>query len=429
MTLGEHLEELRRRVLKCGVALVLAMVAAWLVRGPILGILARPHRLAAAAFELDSTLNFSSYSESFAAVVKACMIAAIVVTSPYLICQVWQFVAPGLFRRERRAALMLGAVSFAAFLCGVLFGYFVFIPMMLRFLLAVAGPNTKPVIMIGSYLRLFLTMTVALGLAFQTPLVIFYLVRWDIVSAEWTREHRKEAILAAFVIGAILTPPDPLSQLMMAVPLILLFELGALVAAPSRSSLLSFARLAAAIILVAALAVAYYTLWPVGRLSAAAGTVQAGSRSLEAGAAVGVRRGELCRLDPGVRATVLLGRGASPPRLLVDGPARFRLYGSGVAAVTQGWFYGETAGGEIEVRTAAARATLSKGAAEFLVPDADTLVVSVVWGSVTVRGADGTMTIGAGRGATFHAGGEPVQTAPIREHWERLFPGDAVDQD
>ncbi len=154
MPLGQHLDELRDRLMRCIIVVMAGMLAALPVRGHILYVLRRPHELAAAAHHLNLALWYSTYFESISAQLKACIAAAVVVTFPYLIYQVWTFAGPGLFHRERRVALAVSGVSLASFAAGVAFGYFLFIPLALRFLLALSGPGTKPVIMIGSYLQM-----------------------------------------------------------------------------------------------------------------------------------------------------------------------------------------------------------------------------------------------------------------------------------
>jgi len=423
MPFGEHLEELRRRLLWCLVVAGGAFLAAWLARGQIMAVLVRPHALATAAFELDPRLKFRTYLEPVTAQLKACMVAALVLTAPFTLYQMWAFVAPGLYRRERRLMLRLMLVSLGCFAAGVCFGYFVFIPLALRFLLALSGPLTEPALMIGSYLSLLLLMTLALGVAFQTPLVMYHLVRWQVVSAESLQRHRKVAVLSAFVLGAFFTPPDPFTQLMMAVPLIMLYDLGVLAAAPSRRTLLNFARFAGTVGALLAVAAALFLLWPVGALRVTRGRALLASRPVDSGREVSLRRGQLCRLEPGAAAAIRFGKGAKAPHLLLAGEARVQLHGRGSLSLYRGRALADSSrGGTIRVRSAAARVTLRRARAELIAPEPGTLTVNVLAGEALAESQGRRLTIPAGRTATFRRAGQPLDTAPIERWWRKQVP-------
>ncbi len=181
MSLGQHLEELRRRLIYCVLVVLGGAFVACAFRRQIMVVLVRPHVLAMAALDQSVSLNYASYFEGFMAQMKACLIVALVATSPFLLYQLWAFVAPGLFPHERSRVMKLFVPSLLCFAAGVTFGYFVFIPTVLHYLLVLAGPTMHPVLMVSSYLSTFFLLTLAMGVAFQTPVVVACLIRWKIV--------------------------------------------------------------------------------------------------------------------------------------------------------------------------------------------------------------------------------------------------------
>jgi len=420
MPLGDHLEELRRRLLWSVVVVGVAFIAAWAFRGAIMQFLVRPHVLAMKAVQLEPTLKFSTYLEPVTAQLKACLLAALVVASPLVLYQVWAFVAPGLYKREQRFVLRVGLISLGCFALGAGFGYFLFIPLVLRFLLALSGAQTEPVLMIGPYLSLLLLLTLALGAVFQTPLVMYYLVRWGVVSVEAIQRHRKLAILAAFAVPAVLPPPDPFTQLMMAVPVVVLYDIGALIAAPSRRAVLNFFASAGTVGLIVVLIGGFFFLWPVGRLSALRPTVQVGSQQIGPGQILTLRRGQTCRVGPEGLARIGLGSGERAPYILLAGATTAQAHGRGSVTLYEGRLLADnsSSGPIIEVRASAGRITLQQGKADFAAPEPDTLMVRVLAGEAHARVDGRTLTITKGRSATFHKGGEPVDASRIEQWWE-----------
>jgi len=422
MPLGDHLEELRARILRCILLVVVLFIASWFFREPIMRVLVRPHATAMAAHQLDTTLKFRSYLEPITAYLKACVIVALLLAAPLLLHQMWAFVAPGLYKHEQRVLLRLGFVSLICFAAGVAFGYFLFIPLALRFLLALSGPLTEPVLMIGPYLSLFVLMTLALGAVFQTPLIMYHLVRWDIVSVEAIQKHRKSAILAGFILAAVFTPPDPFTQIMMAVPLIMLYDLGALAAAPSKRALANFARFGATVLVLMALVVGFFLLWPVGVLNIMEGEAALGSRTLRTGESVRLHHGTSVLTAQGALARVTVG-GGKQPRLLIEGKAPLQAHGTGTFSLYEGRaLIVNPAGRVLEVRTPAARVTVERGTADLALADGGTLQVTVLEGEATVRTGGRSVLITAGHAATFHRGGEPADVGDIERHWRQRFP-------
>jgi Tat protein translocase TatC len=424
--LGDHIEELRVRVIRCVIVVVVALIVTWCVRGAIMQVLMRPHVYAMRAFQLDEALGWRTYIEPIAAQVKACLVVSLIVTAPWLLYEMWAFVAPGLFWHERRFITRLVFASLLCFAAGVAFGYFLFIPLALRFLVAMSGAGTKPVLMIGPYMSLLFMLTFALGAAFQTPVIMYYLVRWHVISVETVQAHRKLVILVVFVVAAVLTPPDPFTQSMMAVPLIMLYDLGVLIAAPGRRTLLNFAGFTGTIALILVAVVAFYFLWPVGRITATNGVVKVGEDILQTGARASLRRGRICALEPGASARVEFGRKASAPSLLIGGGTRIQVHGSRAVSIYTGKVFADKAAGgsPVQISSLAARATLAAGKAEFAVPEPYTLVVSVAEGEVVVRADERTTRIPAGRTGTFQPGGEPLKVNEIEERWQRIMRGE-----
>ena len=422
MPLGAHLDELRSRLIRCLLVVGVVLFASWFVRDSLMAILKRPHETAAAAYYLSPSLHSRTYFEALLAQVEVCLVASLIVCSPYLIHQAWAFVMPALFRRERRFAMRVGLASLACFALGVAFGYFLFIPLMLRFLLALSGPGTEPMIMVGSYVPMLFLMCLALGLAFQTPLVILFLVRWNVVSVETLHSRHKEAVVAAFVVAAVLTPgPDPFTQTILAIPLILLYDVGILLAHPDWRALQRFAGLGGIVVLLGAGTLGYFFLWPAGRLDALEGDVRVRGAVVQAGSTVRLRRSDVCLLGPQARAIINFG-GQPPATLKIRGPVSgLRMYGSGSVGLDAGALYAETGEkGEIEVRAAVGQAVLRNGAAEFQVAGGDVMTVSVVRGEVAVRSEGKLTTLAAGRTETFRTGGLPGDAPAVEGRWREF---------
>ena len=161
---------------------------------------------------------------------KVAMMAAFIITLPHTLYQVWAFVAPGLYSHEKKLVLPLVFVSSFLFICGMAFAYFAALPLVFEFITHFAPQGVAVMTDIGKYLDFVLTMFIAFGITFEVPIFVVILVRMGIVSIEKLKEVRRYVLVGAFVVGAIFTPPDVVSQFMLAVPLYLLYELGILVA-------------------------------------------------------------------------------------------------------------------------------------------------------------------------------------------------------
>lgn len=259
MPLGSHLEELRRRVFYSIIAIIFCFILCWVFKLHILDIVKRPHGIAMHKLGLSTELQVLSYQEGFYAYMKLCFISAIFLMYPLIIYQAWRFVSAGLFAKEKRYILVFFPVSYIAFVMGGLFGYYLLIPFGLQFLISILGPGIQPIITMQQYVSFVFLLTVALGLVFQLPLIMLLLSKIGLVSADNFIKWRKYSILVIFIVAAIVTPPDPFTQTMTAAPMILLYELGILVAKPTKKGFILLGMVVGLGIVAIAAAYFYFT--------------------------------------------------------------------------------------------------------------------------------------------------------------------------
>jgi sec-independent protein translocase protein TatC len=227
MSFLDHLEELRKRIINSLIAIGIAMAACWFFADNLFRIVARPIETAGVQ------LAMSKLTEGFNLELKLAMMSAVFVASPFLLAQLWLFIAPGLYKHERRYALPFVLFSSVLFVLGGLFGYFIAFPYAAQFLLAWGTKNMglTPVIMASDYFDLFVTIELGLGIVFEIPAVIFILARIGLVSAGFLLRNVKYAILISFLLAAVITPTSDIPNMMiMAVPMIALYFLGIVVA-------------------------------------------------------------------------------------------------------------------------------------------------------------------------------------------------------
>jgi sec-independent protein translocase protein TatC len=232
LTIRGHLEELRRRLLVAVIAVVIVTGVSFAFYRQILGLLLLP----ATGFTSEpAPMVYTEVTEMVAVVVKVCFLAGLVGAFPVILYEVIMFVAPGLTASERRYLFAFLPATLLAFAAGVVFGYFLLIPPALRFLLSFGSDIATPLIRISNYVNVALMLLFWIGLSFEMPLVMFLLARLGVVSVRGFARWRRYWIVMAFVLGALITPTfDPVNQSLVAVPLILLYELGLLLARLAR---------------------------------------------------------------------------------------------------------------------------------------------------------------------------------------------------
>jgi sec-independent protein translocase protein TatC len=226
-TFVSHLVELRDRLLR----VILAILAVFLCLMPwaadIYDILALPMMT---ALPEGTKMIATGVVTPFLVPVKVTMLVAFVIALPFVLFQLWAFVAPGLYKHEKRLALPLVVASSLLFIVGMAFCYFFVFGVVFKFINQFAPKSITPAPDIEQYLSFVMTMFIAFGVTFEVPVAVIVLVRMGVVSLEKLKEIRPYAIVGAFVAAAVVTPPDVVSQLMLAVPLVLLFEVGLLLA-------------------------------------------------------------------------------------------------------------------------------------------------------------------------------------------------------
>jgi len=226
-TFISHLIELRSRLLRSIIAVVIVLVCLVPFAKQIYAVLAAPLLKALPA---GSTMIATDVTGTFLVPLKVTLMAAVLIALPYLLFQMWAFVAPGLYQHEKRLALPVILSSVVFFAVGMAFAYFIVFPIAFGFFAGYAPAGVQMMTDIDKYLSFVLTMFIAFGITFEVPVIVVVLVRLGVVELKKLQAIRGYVIVGAFVIGAIFTPPDVVSQAMLAVPLWLLYELGLLVA-------------------------------------------------------------------------------------------------------------------------------------------------------------------------------------------------------
>ncbi|HYX65924.1 MAG TPA: twin-arginine translocase subunit TatC, partial [Burkholderiales bacterium] len=224
-----HLIELRQRLVRAVASVLVLFVVFFIWPGSsyIYDLLAAPLM---SALPEGAHMIATGVITPFMVPVKVTALAAFMVALPYVLYQVWAFVAPGLYEHEKRLAAPLVAASTVLFLLGVAFCYFFVFQRVFTFIHHFAPKSITPAPDIEAYFSFVITMFIAFGVTFEIPIVVIVLVRMGLVSVEKLREARPYVIVAAFVVAAVVTPPDVLSQFMLAVPMCLLYEAGLFVA-------------------------------------------------------------------------------------------------------------------------------------------------------------------------------------------------------
>ncbi len=222
-TFISHLVELRTRLIRALLAIIIVFVCLFPWAKDLYALLANP---LLAALPQGGQMIATDVVGVFVVPMKVAFLVAFLIALPYVLYQLWAFVAPGLYAHEKKLVLPLVIASSVLFFIGMSFAYFFVFPVIFKFMASIAPEGVAWMTDIEKYLSFALTTFVAFGVTFEVPVVVIVLVRAGLVSIEKLKESRPYVIVGAFIIGAIFTPPDVISQLMLAVPLCLLYELG-----------------------------------------------------------------------------------------------------------------------------------------------------------------------------------------------------------
>ena len=212
----EHVDELRDRIVKCLVFIFCAAVFSYFFIDSILAYIIQP----------IGQIVFTSPGDAFITRFTLSIFCGVILSSPYFFVHVWQFISEGLKDREKRLARIYGPFSIIAFFVGAAFAYFIIIPISLQFLMSFSTDYIVPMITIESYISFISTMVLVFGIVFELPLVLLILTKLGIATPAFLIQKRRYAIVGILIVSAIVTPPDFVTQLMLAVPLVILYEVG-----------------------------------------------------------------------------------------------------------------------------------------------------------------------------------------------------------
>ena len=221
-----HLEELRKRLVACAIAVGIGFVAAYFFKERLFELLVMPLKR---VLPKGDKLIFTNLPEMFFTYLKVSFVAGLLAAMPFIFYEIWMFVAPGLYQKEKKFLIPFVISSSILFVGGALFGYFVVFPFGFKFFMSFANEYIKPLPSVKQYFAFSTKLLLAFGLVFELPVATFFLTKMGLVTDVFLRKQRKFAILLIFVAAAILTPPDVITQIMMAGPLLALYEISILV--------------------------------------------------------------------------------------------------------------------------------------------------------------------------------------------------------
>ena len=227
MTFLEHLEDLRKRLFYSAIAIVGGFIPCWIFSKQFYAILARPVTL---YLPPGTKLAFTTLTAPFMMYLKLAFMASIFFSSPFVFLQLWYFIAPGLYQKEKKYVVPFVLMTTVFFALGALFGYYIVFPFACRFFLSV-GKDFQPVITVDEYFGLALKVLLGVAATFETPALVFLLAKMGVLTARWMVKNFKYAVLAIFVIAAVITPsPDWVTQSIVAIPMLALYGLSILIA-------------------------------------------------------------------------------------------------------------------------------------------------------------------------------------------------------
>lgn len=219
-TIIQHLDELRKSLIISVIAIVIASVFAFAFNEQILAVIIQPLSV------LNEKLIVTGVTEAFFVKLKLAFLAGFIIAFPVIFWAIWRFFKPALYENERKYIYILFPVSVLLFASGVLFAYFGILRMVLKFFIYIAGANLETMFKVDQYVSFVIAFTLPFGIVFELPVIIYFLTRIGIIKHEMLSKNRKYALLIIVILAAALTPgPDPFSQLMMAGPVYLLFEI------------------------------------------------------------------------------------------------------------------------------------------------------------------------------------------------------------
>ena len=227
----DHLTELRSRLLKSIIYLFIFFVICYFFSENIYSFLVAPYAEAVKDDEVNRRMIFTALHETFITYLKVAFFAAMFITSPIILTQIWKFVAPGLYKNEKRALLPYLIATPALFLLGGMLVYYLIMPLAIKFFLSFetsANISSLPIQLeakVNEYLSLIMKLIFAFGLSFQLPVVLSLLARIGFIDSKFLKERRKYVVIIIFTAAALLTPPDPVTQIGLAIPLLILYEL------------------------------------------------------------------------------------------------------------------------------------------------------------------------------------------------------------
>ena len=232
-TLVQHLIELRSRLIKSLVLIFIVFVIAYIFADNIYDFLVQPYADAVAG-ESGRRLIFTALHETFFTYLKVALFASIFISLPFILMQIWIFVAPGLYKNEKSIVIPYLIATPVLFLLGAALVYFFIMPLAIKFFLSfesIGGQGSLPIQLeakVNEYLSLIIRLIFAFGISFQLPVLLTLLARVSLVSSDGLRNNRKYVIVGVFIVAAIITPPDPISQIGLGIPILLLYEISIL---------------------------------------------------------------------------------------------------------------------------------------------------------------------------------------------------------
>jgi sec-independent protein translocase protein TatC len=225
MSLMEHLDELRRRIVHSALAVAIGFAVAWIFHDRLVDFIQAPLK------RIGKTLVMTHPMDGLNLDLQVSLLAAFILAAPYILFQVWLFIAPGLYQKEKRLVLPFMSATIGLFLAGAAFGYFWVLPGAIDILILNFGHNFTSMVTIEEYISFFLSIILGLGISFELPILIFFLALFGLVSPRFLWKNIRYAILAVFIVAAIICPsPDPWTMCIYAIPMLILYLVGIAVA-------------------------------------------------------------------------------------------------------------------------------------------------------------------------------------------------------